>query len=87
MIAAKEIIADWTRVEALEVDSRVFKTYEFHVVTDRETARTMLTIKIYNEENHTVRLDPTDISRIMDQKDYHAIAERRVRALYSNGLI
>ncbi len=87
MITAKEIIADWTRVDALEVASKEFRSYEFHVVSDRETDRTMLTIKIYNEANHTVRLDPTDVSRMLGESDFYAIAERRVRTLYSNGLI
>lgn len=87
MVAQREIIRDWTRVSDLEVADQNFRTYEFHVVADPCANRTIMTIKIFNDEDRTVRLDPVDVDRGEDAEVYHGLAERRVKRLYENGLI
>jgi hypothetical protein len=83
----REIIRDWTRVADFEVAERSFRTYEYHVVADPAAERTIMTIKIFNEEEQTVRLDPSNVERDQSPDTYERIAERRVRRLYANGLI
>ena len=83
----RRIIQDWTRVEDLAVDADVYRTFEYHVVEDTETARTILTIKLYRGGDLGVRLDPSDVMPSGDLGEYGAYAERRVRHLYANGRI
>lgn len=87
MNAQREIIRDWTRVADFEVADEHFRTYEFHVVADPVRERTIMTIKIFNEDHRTVRLDPVDVDRDQEPKVYEHLAERRVKRLYANGLI
>ena len=87
MYAQREIIRDWTRVADFEVADQNFRTFEFHVVADLVAKRTIMTIKIFNEEHRTVRLDPVDVDRGQDPQVYEHLAERRVKRLYANGLI
>jgi len=86
-LANKEILKDWTRVENFPVDEREHRNFEYHVVKDVAAERIMLTIKCFNEEAETVRLDPTVISETADPENFTDIAERRVRQLYSDGRI
>ncbi len=87
MYAQREIIRDWTRVADFEVADQNFRTFEFHVVADLVAKRTIMTIKIFNDEHRTVRLDPVDVDRDQDPQVYEHLAERRVKRLYANGLI
>ncbi len=87
MNAQREIIRDWTRVADFEVADREVRTYEFHVVADPVAERTIMTIKIFNDEDRTVRLDPVDVDRDQAPDAYDRLAERRVRRLYDTGLI
>jgi len=87
MNAQREIIRDWTRVADFEVADQNFRTFEFHVVADPVAKRTILTIKIFNEEHRTVRLDPVDVDRGQEPQVYEHLAERRVKLLYASGLI
>lgn len=87
MYAQREIIRDWTRVADFEVADKNFRTFEFHVVADLVAERTIMTIKIFNEEHRTVRLDPVDVDRGQEPPDYEHLAERRVKRLYASGLI
>jgi len=86
-LANKEILKDWTRVENFPVDEREHRNFEYHVVKDVAAERIMLTIKCFNEDAETVRLDPTVISATADPENFTDIAERRVRQLYSDGRI
>ena len=86
-LANKEILKDWTRVENFPVADQVLRNFEFHVVKDVAAERTMLTIKCFNEEAETVRLDPTVIADAADPETFTDIAEKRVRQLYSDGRI
>jgi len=86
-VSSRNILQDWTRVEDLEVGEREFRSYEYHVVEDTETARVTLTIKCFNAQAQTVRLDPCDVDRASDPDTYSDLAERRVRQLYDNGKI
>jgi hypothetical protein len=86
-LANKEILKDWTRVENFPVDDREHRDFEFHVVKDIAAKRIMLTIKCFNEDSQTVRLDPTVISETSDPEAFTDIAQRRVRQLYSDGRI
>ncbi len=86
-LAERQILIDWTRVEDLEVDHAQTRTFEYHVVKDPSAERVMLTIKCFNAEAETVRLDPTVIPNAADPDSYPEIANRRVRHLYSNGMI
>lgn len=74
-------------MDDLEVDAGEHRTYEFHVVQDPEVGRTTLTIKFLDGDERTIRLDPTVINSQPDQEVYAHIAERRVRHLYTNGII
>ncbi len=87
MNAQREIIRDWTRVSDFEVAEKNFRTFEFHVVADPVAERTIMTIKIFNDEHRTVRLDPVDVDRGQEPEVYEHLAERRVKRLYANGLI
>lgn len=85
--AQREIIRDWTRIADFEVAERNFRTFEFHVVADPTAARTIMTIKIFNDEHRTVRLDPSDVGGDHAPDAYDELAQRRVKRLYANGLI
>lgn len=87
MKVQREIIRDWTRVADFEVAERAFRTYEFHVVADPEADRTIMTIKIFNEEHGTMRLDPIKVDRHDEVDVYDHLAQRRVEHLYAVGLI
>jgi len=86
-LAKRQILKDWTRVEGFPVDERERRNFEYHVVKDVTAERVTLTIKCFNEEAATVRLDPTVIPTSSDPTSYSDLAERRVRQLYSNGRI
>ena len=86
-IAERQILRDWTRVENYVVDEREQRTFEYHVVKDLDAERLTLTIKCFNDKARTVRLDPTVIPANADPETYKDIAGRRVRHLYSNGMI
>lgn len=86
-IANRQILKDWTRVDEFPVDERERRTFEYHVVKDTTAERVTLTIKCFNEEAETIRLDPTVIPSGSDPDSYPQLAERRVRQLYSNGRI
>ena len=83
----KEIIQDWTKVEDLPVGDTETRSFEYHVVADEETQRVVLTIKCYNAEARTVRLDPSDVQRADHPDEYLHLAERRVKQLFVNGMI
>ena len=57
------------------------------MVADHENERTIMTIKIFNNEHRTVRLDPSDVAANQAPDAYDQIAQRRVENLYANGLI
>lgn len=80
-----EVLQDWIRIENYQVDAGEVRTYEFHVVRDEEGGRVTLTIKCLDSSEKTIRLDPT----VLNPGDYEfpEIAERRIRRLYSLGLI
>jgi hypothetical protein len=86
-LANRQILKDWTRVENFPVDDREHRDFEFHVVKDVTAERITLTIKCFNEESETVRLDPTVIPETSDPETFAHLAERRVRQLYSDGRI
>jgi len=86
-IAERQILQDWTRVEDFTLDDGQRRTFEFHVVRDVTAERVTLTIKCFNAAAETVRLDPTVISSSADPGCYEDLAGRRVRQLYSNGMI
>ena len=86
-LANKQILLDWTRVENFPVGDREHRNFEYHVVRDIAAERIMLTIKCFNEEAETVRLDPTVIPQASDPSSFTDFAERRVRQLYSDGRI
>ena len=86
-LAKRQILKDWTRVEDFPVDERERRNFEYHVVKDVTAERITLTIKCFNEEAETIRLDPTVIPTSSDPESYPDLAERRVRALYSSGRI
>ena len=87
MSQRRRIIQDWIRVERLEVDNDEYRSFEYHVVEDTQTARTILTIKLYREDDMTVRLDPSDVDAGVDAEVYNQVAENRVRHLYAHGVI
>lgn len=74
-------------MEDFPVDEGERRNFEYHVVKDVAAERITLTIKCFNEEAATVRLDPTEIPVSSDPATYSDLAERRVRQLYSNGRI
>ena len=82
----REVLQDWIRVEAFEVEAGELRTYEFHVVQDPDIGRVTLTIKFLDGQERTIRLDPTEINAAEDEAYAH-IAERRVRHLYQKGMI
>ncbi len=80
-----EVLQDWIRVENYEVDAGEMRTYEFHVVRNEEAGRVTLTIKCLDSDEKTIRLDPTVLNN--GEAVFPEIAERRIRRLYSLGLI
>lgn len=85
-----QVLQDWVRVENYQVDAGEMRTYEFHVVRDEQGGRVTLTIKCLDDNDNTIRLDPTVVSTGRDpggEANYPGIAERRIRRLYSLGLI
>ena len=80
-----QVLQDWIRVENYQVDAGELRTYEFHVVRDEEHGRVTLTIKCLDNEENTVRLDPTVLNS--GEVAFPEIAERRIKRLYSLGLI
>ena len=80
-----EVLQDWIRVENYEVDAGEVRTFEFHVVRDEEGRRVTMTIKCLDDEEKTVRLDPTVLAT--DAVSFPELAERRIRRLYQLGLI
>ena len=80
-----EVLQDWIRVENYQVDAGEVRSYEFHVVRDEEQDRITLTIKCLDGDENTIRLDPT----VLNPGDYKfpEMAERRIRRLYTLGLI
>jgi hypothetical protein len=80
-----QVLQDWIRVENYQVDAGEVRTYEFHVVRDEEHDRVTLTIKCLDGEEKTIRLDPTVLNP--GERSFPEIAERRIRRLYSLGLI
>jgi hypothetical protein len=83
----RRILQDWTRVDDFQVDGGEFRSYEYHVVADDENDRVTLTIRVYREKEKSFRLDPSDFDGSSDHPSYAAFAERRVKHLYSCGLI
>ena len=57
------------------------------MVEDVDNERITLTIKCYNANAQTVRLDPTDVHRAADPDTYSNLAEKRVRQLFERGRI
>lgn len=86
-LANKQILQDWVRVENFPVADCEHRNFEYHVVKDIAAERVMLTIKCFNDDAETVRLDPTVIPTSSDPSSFTDIAERRVRQLYSDGRI
>lgn len=85
MMRRLEVLQDWVRVEDYEVDAGELRTYEFHVVRDEDGGRVTLTIKCLDDQENTVRLDPTVISS--SNAAFPELAARRIRRLYALGLI
>ena len=80
-----QVLQDWIRVENYQVAAGEMRTYEFHVVKDEEHGRVTLTIKCLDDEEKTVRLDPTELKA--EDSAFPEIAERRIQNLFSLGLI
>jgi hypothetical protein len=80
-----QVLQDWIRVENYQVDAGELRTYEFHVVKDQAHGRVTLTIKCLDNEENTVRLDPTVLNS--GEVAFREIAERRIKRLYKLGLI
>ena len=87
MSQRRRVIQDWTRVERFEVDDAEYRSFEYHVVEDTQFERTILTIKLFRDDNLTIRLDPSIVAAGEDPATYNACAERRVKHLYANGMI
>ena len=88
MLHRRHIVQDWTRVEDYEVDSSEYRTFEYHVVADENTERMTLTIKCLDADATRVRrLDPNDLAPDTDHDSYADIAGKRVKQLYTNGMI
>ena len=85
MVQRFEVLQDWVRVENYEVDAGEVRTFEFHVVRDEEGRRVTLTIKCLDDQNNTIRLDPTVL--FSSEAPFPELAERRIRRLYTLGLI
>ena len=83
----RQIVQDWIRVENLEVASSEFRTFEYHVVVEEESERFVLTIKCFDADAQTVRLDPNSLSPDTQQSSFADIAARRVKQLYASGMI
>lgn len=86
-LSQRQVLKDWTRVEGFEVASGEYRTFEYHVVALGESERTILTLKLYREDDMTIRLDPSDIEPSANQEAYGSLAERRVRQLFIKGTI
>ena len=80
-----QVLQDWIRVENYQVAAGELRTYEFHVVQDEEQGRVTLTIKCLDDEENTVRLDPTVLNA--GERAFPEIAERRIQRLFTLGLI
>ena len=80
-----QVLQDWIRVENYQVAAGELRTYEFHVVKDEEHDRVTLTIKCLDNEENTVRLDPTVLNA--GECAFPEIAERRIQRLFTLGLI
>lgn len=80
-----QVLQDWIRVEDYEVDAGEVRTFEFHVVQDEDGGRVTLTIKCLDQDDNTVRLDPTVVGSA--EASFPQIAERRIKRLYAMGLI
>lgn len=88
MLPRRHIIQDWVRVEDYEVGSSQYRTFEYHVVADEDNERMVLTIKCLDADATTVkRLDPNSVAPGTDHTGYEEIALRRVKQLFTNGLI
>ena len=83
----REIVQDWTRVEDFEVASSEFRTYEYHVVAEEQSDRIVLTIKCFDAQAQTVRLDPNALAADTEESAFADIASRRVKQLFANGMI
>lgn len=83
----RQIVQDWIRVEDFEVGSSEFRTFEYHVVSEEESERIVLTIKCFDSEAQTVRLDPNALSPDTHESMFADIASKRVKQLFANGMI
>ena len=83
----RQIVQDWTRVEDYEVANSEFRTFEYHVVAEEQSDRIVLTIKCFDSEAQTVRLDPNSLAADTHESAYADIASRRVKQLFANGMI
>ena len=61
-LQSRKIVQDWIRVEDFAVSNSESRTFEYHVVSERDSERIVLTIKCFDAEAHTVRLDPNALS-------------------------
>lgn len=86
-LSQRQVLKDWTRVDDFEVANGEFRTFEYHVVALGDAKRTILTIKLYREDDMTIRLDPSDIEPSVNEERYVTLAEKRVRQLFINGTI
>jgi len=83
----RQIVQDWTRVEDFEVASSEFRTFEYHVVAEEESDRVVLTIKCFDSDAQTVRLDPNALDSDTHESTFAEIASKRVKQLFANGMI
>jgi hypothetical protein len=87
VLQRRQIVQDWIRVEDCEVASREFRTFEYHVVAEEESDRVVLTIKCFDSDAQTVRLDPNALTADIHESAFADIATRRVKQLFANGMI
>ena len=83
----RQIVQDWIRVEDFEVASSEYRTFEYHVVAEEESERVVLTIKCFDSDAQTVRLDPNALAADTEESAFADIATRRVKQLFANGMI
>lgn len=83
----RQIVQDWIRVENLEVANSEYRTFEYHVVSEEESERIVLTIKCFDADAQTVRLDPNCLAPDTHESKFADIATRRVKQLFANGMI
>lgn len=86
-LQSRKIVQDWIRVEDFAVSNSESRTFEYHVVSERDSERIVLTIKCFDAEAHTVRLDPNALSADTHESMFAEIASRRVKQLFANGMI